>query len=281
MQDMFVFSNENDEFIEQTTFNSNFNCSCHENIMNIDKRTREVQRLRYSDISENDFDFNQETQSNNGYEIVPDFDDFTTHDFHKLMANIKQKNKTFSLFHTNFCSLNANFDEMQRLLESLSHKCSVIVLSETWNSEKTRNTFCAENLSGYQQYVGTRGTTIKGGCGFYVSDDIKFTARKDLHISYCDANDEFQGKWIEIITKKKNAVIGVYYRHPRKTSTHKFIDSINITLETIKKENKLFLICGDFNYNLLRFQQADTINHFLNSMLEKCLQPCIWNQLDM
>ena len=50
MQDMFVFSNENDEFIEQTNFNSNFNCSCQANIMKFDKSTREVQRLRYNDI---------------------------------------------------------------------------------------------------------------------------------------------------------------------------------------------------------------------------------------
>ena len=224
---------------------------------------------------ENDFDFSHETHLNKVYDIIPDFDYFRTHDFHKLNANITHKHKTFGLFQTNICSLKANFDGMHQLLESLSLKFSVIVLSETWNSEKTKNNFSAENLSGYQQYVGSRGTTIKGGCGFYVSDDIKFIARKDLDISYCDDNDECKGKWIDIITKQKSTVIGVYYRHPTKTSTHKFIDSIRITLEKIKKEKKVFLICGDFNYNLLRFRQDDTINDFLKCMLEKSLQPCI------
>ncbi len=153
-----------------------------------------------------------------------DFDYFVTHDFHKLVNNIQHKEKLFSLFHTNICSLQATFDEFFRTLESLEHQFDVIALSETWISKAKVKKINTGHLTGYQKYIGTCGTSTKVGCGFYVREDIKVLRRKDLDISFNDELDEFQFKWIALVNNKKiNIVVGVAYRHPKK---HLHINSL-------------------------------------------------------
>ena len=49
------------------------------------------------------------------------------------MGNIEipLKNKSFSLFHINTCSLNKNFDDLQHLLSCTKTKFDIVVISET------------------------------------------------------------------------------------------------------------------------------------------------------
>ena len=141
---------------------------------------------------------------------------------------------------------------------------------------KKHHLFNAGELEGYQKYLGTPGTTTKSGCGLYIKNDIKFMPRRDLDISYFDDENEYQCKWIEIINEAKiNIVIGVYYRHPKHTSNGKFNEDLKTTLTKINKENKMVILCGDFNYDLLKFNKNNHINQFINTMTEEYLQPTI------
>ena len=44
---------------------------------------------------------------------------------------LHHKNKSLSLFHINACSLNKNFDDLQRLLSCTKTKFDIIAISET------------------------------------------------------------------------------------------------------------------------------------------------------
>ena len=57
----------------------------------------------------------------------------------------------------------------------------VIALSETWNPEYKDN-FQPPILPGYNSYKGTKGSSLKGGCGLYISTDLKPLARPALNI---------------------------------------------------------------------------------------------------
>ena len=71
-------------------------------------------------------------------------------------------------------------------------------------------------------------------------------------------------------------IIGVVYRHPTSGSLNElFFKSLKKTLKLIKKEGKKAIICGDFNFNLLNFDSDNSVNFFLNCMLEHGFQPCI------
>ena len=131
-------------------------------------------------------------------------------------------------------------------------------------------------LEGYHKYEGQPGHSIKGGCGLYIRNDITYTDRKKLNVSYCDANNEFQMKWVEIINKKHvNTIVGVVYRHPRKTSDETFLSYLGKTLTSIGKENKNVILMGDFNYCLLNYDCDNWVKSFVDLTNENKLQPCI------
>ena len=54
-----------------------------------------------------------------------------THEFHKLANNLSE-NKAFTVFHANICSLQANFDILQNLINNLDHQFSVVALYKPW-----------------------------------------------------------------------------------------------------------------------------------------------------
>ena len=96
---------------------------------------------------------------------------YLTHDFHKL--HNKNSNKTnstnFSVLHTNICSLQGNFNNLEQL-NNLEYEFDIIGLTETWHTEGNQN-FISGLLTGYQNYEGISGSTLKG-CGFYIKNNI-------------------------------------------------------------------------------------------------------------
>ena len=88
--------------------------------------------------------------------IQPNFKFYDIHDLHKL-DTFKDKtiNNNFSIFHTNICSLQSNFDNRENLLNDLNHGFDVISLTETWNPENKNHLFSADKLDKYHPFKGT------------------------------------------------------------------------------------------------------------------------------
>ena len=123
---------------------------------------------------------------------------------------------------------------------------------------------------------GTTGSTLKGGCGVYVSEDLKPLARTDLNLKIKDDDVEIETYWTELIIEKQaNRLIGVIYRHPTKRNDKKCIEILSNTLAKIQKEHKNVLIAGDINFDLLKFDSNPNISEFLHMMLNNSYQPCI------
>ena len=51
-----------------------------------------------------------------------------------------------------------------------------------------------------------------------------------------------------------NILIGGYYRHPKKSSNKIILEKLNQNLQKTKNVNKHVLICGVFNYDILRHE---------------------------
>ena len=275
----FPFAEIDDNDLYSLSFNSNFNCKCRLEETYLKNTSEHHFKYEIESLEERKCNSTRHPAFNNDLDNVIQlpltFDYFQSHEFHKLTHDINGKNN-FGLLHTNICSLQHNFDNLQHLINHLDYRFGVIALSETWNPLSKCHVFNAGNLDGYQKFTGTSGITIKSGCGFYIKNDIKFIPRKDLDLQVYDDKNEYQSKWIEIIDSKKvNTLVGVYYRHPKKTSDDTFNNDLKKTLKKISKENKNKIICGDFNYDLLKFQKREQINTFINTLMEECLQPTI------
>ena len=106
---------------------------------------------------------------------------------------------------------------MNDLIIDLEFKFDIIAVTETWNQDDKKHKFMPPIFEGYSPYIGTTGSTLKGGCGFYVSSNLKYQPRKDLNMKIKDATCEVETCWIEIIMDKQpNILISVVYCHPKK-----------------------------------------------------------------
>ena len=86
---------------------------------------------------------------------------------------------------------------------------------------------------------------------------------------------DFQALWIEIrCDGQQNVICGVLYRHPN-GSFKTFMDYVNSTVEKIHQENKLCLIMGDFNVDLLRIDSHPGSENFINTLGSFFFQPHI------
>ena len=205
--------------------------------------------------------------------IKPQFDYYDVDGFIK-MKSLWNKKKSFSVIHTNMCSLQANISQLRDLICDLEFSFDVIALSETWHSDKNQN-FSPERLEGYLEYYGTKGSSLKSGCGFYVKENFTPIPRKDLEFQISDIGLETETCWIELVNDSgPNMLIGVFYRHPSKNNPI-FMDKLKITLKKINREKKKTIICGDFNLNLLNFDTDKQSNSFLSTMFQHNFQPCI------
>ena len=111
----------------------------------------------------------------------------------------------------------------------------------------------------------------------YISNDINPLPRKDLDFKFYDENEEYESNWIEIVNNKNNhnTIAGVIYRHPS-DSNHMFLTALKKTLKILNKEKKKnVIIAGDFNLDLLKYDNDICVSRFLNLMLENNLNPCI------
>ena len=195
--------------------------------------------------------------------------------FHKLCEQQLSTKKNFSIFHTNVSSLQGNFEKLELLLHQLNFNFDIISLTETWNPSSMQTSFNSNHLLGYQKYVGQTGTTMKSGCGFYISENINFIPRKDLDIHLYNRKNEFECKWIEIINKKKpNSLIATIYRHPSKNDDA-FLEYLKKTLDLLRRENKLIFLTGDFNLNLLNHDTNTQVDNFLNILYSNFCQSYI------
>ena len=176
---------------------------------------------------------------------------------HKLSKHLHEAND-FSLFHANICSLNANLENLETVISNLEFSFSIIAVSETWTPEG-KGEVKPRNLEGYQNYHENRGSSVKSACGFYVKEGIKFKPQNDTDIAYHDTDNEF--------LKSIRLTDGNHWylqRAPSKNSNNIFVGNLKATLHSLKNNNKICLVAGDFNHDIPKCEHNPVINEFLN-----------------
>ena len=184
---------------------------------------------------ENEFNFFT-AEIDDAISIKPQFDYYDIDEFKKAKSLVWKKTNSVSIIHTNICSLQANIDKFEDLLHDLDFSFALIALTETWHSSKNNNTFLPKKLTGHLDYIGTEGSSKKGGCGLYVKDTFTPIPRKDLEFNIRNTGSETESYWIELVNSGgPNILVGVYYRHPS-SSNDDFIKKLKSTLKKANKE---------------------------------------------
>ena len=131
------------------TFNSNFDCRCNTSSNFQLGSSKYIFQKNLDDLKkDNKFNIIDENGTIMDDLIQPSFKYYQNHEFHKLCKKKKPKN-IFGVFYSNICSLQANFDNLQNLINNLGHQFSVIAVSETWTPEGKKQNLQYDLLEGY------------------------------------------------------------------------------------------------------------------------------------
>ena len=88
--------------------------------------------------------------------------------------------------------------------------------------------------------------------------------------------NELESTFIEIVNPKKSSIIvGVIYRHPSMDLTDFSCNFLNRLLQNISREQKSVFLLGDFNVNLLNYNEHNQTNEFLDSLASNSFIPLI------
>ena len=96
------------------------------------------------------------------------------------------------------------------------------------------------------------------------------------HLSFIMNKSELESTFIEIVNLKKlNIIVGIIYRNSSMGLTDFNICCLSKLLENISKEQISVFLLGDFNVDLLNFNEHNQTNEFLDSLTSSSFLPLI------
>ena len=131
---------------------------------------------------------------------------------------------------------------------------------------------CPSSLFSIERFTLLTNNRIKkrgGGVCLYVTDNLESSMIEELSVM----SDELESIFIEItVPGKQNIVVGEIYRPPNSNPT-KFIETLLNLLSAPYLINKRTYIMGDFNLNLLHYNENSNCHEFLDLMLSHSFVP--------
>ena len=109
----------------------------------------------------------------------------------------------------------------------------------------------------------------------YITNDLSYKPPTDIGLN---KGNQLPSTFMEIInSRKSNIIVGCLYKHPNMDVFDFNKTCLNILFDGLSKEKQVFLL-GDFNINLLNYNDHQPINEFLcslasNSFIRYILQP--------
>ena len=175
----------------------------------------------------------------------------------------------FSLLHINACSLQNKIDNLLQLLNTIKLKFTVIAISETWAND---NNQILLNIPGYKRYLKSRSNErIGGGVAMFVKEHLSFVIRDDLDDLHCNDVD---AAFINTTDNSDKITVGVVYRPPG-GDLNLFNDSYAKLLDKLVSSKCKCIIAGDFNINLLNYENHSETENFLNNLFSHLQYPVI------
>ena len=173
---------------------------------------------------------------------------------------------SISVFHANVISLDKNLNKVEEVFSDCKTYPSIIAISETGLDDDDNSEQVA--IDGYHKPERADSLTNKGGVGVYVTEQLDYVIRDDLKLKVEHCEDI----WLEVKptvkpsprnNKNDSFVIGVIYRHPDH-AYRSFSYRLGQNIEKLNKNKSNFIIVGDINIDLLKYNLARNITDYTN-----------------
>jgi len=182
-----------------------------------------------------------------------------------ITATFEQHCKdSLSIIHVNIVSLSKNFYKLENFLTQVRYAPDIIAITETRIKctvpiKYNVNLQCCKFM-----HVDTHRNA--GGVGLHMKNCIDFIILNKLQIKTCDC----ETLWIEIKLNNKKYAVGVMYRYPD-PSFKTFSGELYSILHELNDKKYIYLVCGDFNINLIHFSKVKCVTIMLICYLANCL----------
>ena len=186
--------------------------------------------------------------------------------FEQLMGT---KHNMFTILSLNCQSLNSKYEMIKLYIDNYNiNNCtiSVLCLQETWLTSDADLSLL--QIPGYTLISSGKSCSAHGGVSMYVHNDFEFNI---LPIN--GDSSIWDGHFVEILLKcssdnHRKVIIGNIYRPPRQTVDiiDTFTEQINNILRNFRNTNNV-IITGDFNLDLLKYQENRHIDGFLEMII--------------
>ena len=169
-----------------------------------------------------------------------------------------------AVFHANVASLKKNITRVEDLFSDCERMPDIIGISEM----RIDGDSYLVDLPGYK-FKSCDSPTAAGGVGIYIRENLNFDVRDDLNLDI----DKCEDKWVEISVdipnhQKKGSekiVIGIVYRHPG-NNYKLFKEKLSSTIYELNQKNVNFMILGDVNINIMKYNLTTDITNYLNTV---------------
>ena len=191
---------------------------------------------------------------------------FTTEQFNNLDINDKNN---FSILCHNVRSLNANLELTETFIGELKHNFSAIVFTESWLNDDISHLIQFPNFDAYHS-LRPRG---KKGGGVSLFINSKYLTEV---IESCTLNLPFiESLFVKITYKNKQIILACVYRPPN-SDVNLFTEKLMQMIHTCNVPDcDNFILCGDFNIDLLKLDNDNNVSNFLNTCRSLALLPLI------
>ena len=204
----------------------------------------------------------------NDIELDPDLNYFNVVDTNECKYTLEEEvheycslnsSGAFSIVHINCRSLNKNFDNLLRLIDSLKVMPTVIAVTETWLNSFNEDHFI---IPGYTFFASSRKSKSGGGVGLYITN-LVISAVKIVDI----IDNYFEFILVEITQPNcKNIIVGAIYRPPSGDLGQFNLAFDNFLNLLISDCHKHIFLAGDYNINLLRSDSHVETDVFVNNL---------------
>ena len=148
-------------------------------------------------------------------------------------------------------------------------------LSSLINNSKNHQSFFHLNISSLPFHIDELSTLISE---HNLAFDIFGVIETKLRLTKAPLRSkQLESTFIEVNLKNEKIVIDCIYRHPSMELPEFNSDYLTNLLDTLSSENKTVVLLGDFNADLLKYDQNSNISDYLDLMHSSPLLPHIFS----
>ena len=205
----------------------------------------------------------------NYYENRQRSSEYWTMEQFNLSYDVDSSLQAFSILHVNARSLYKNIDKLTDITSQMNHKFSVIAVSETWTDATNEHTV---EIEGYNKFLHSRTSGRGGGVALFIASELMCSKYSVLNDT---SHSDFESIFVKVyIQRNVSIIVGCVYRPPG-LDVNNFNTSIDRVLTKLDRSKSKCYIVGDYNLNLLNYDNHKATGNFLNTMFEHHYYPLI------